>query len=283
MEEKFNVGQVLGDSFKIFQDQWQLIYKIFGVIFLVSLGLQIPNIAAQVTDSLALAGLTLVFGIVGWLVNLLMNAGRIKIFAQMTRGEDVEVNQLFAYKHVLARLVGASFLLGLVYLLILGVFGVIAAVLFFSLYQTNVAAFASGLILLGLIWLVTFIYISIRLQYLNFVIVDQNTSIGEGFSQAFAITKGQVGPLVVLGIAVVLLNIAGLLMFGLGLLITIPVTIISQAYVYNVLANKEPKEVDYSQPTSQLAPQPNIPTPQHAPGTVLDEPPQPVPPMPPQT
>lgn len=91
----------------------------------------------------------------------------------------------------------------------------------------------AGLMLLivpGLIWM-------IKYQYVPYLIVDKDASIGEAFSESGRITSGVKWKLLWFAILLGLINIAGALVFMVGLFATIPTTIVAIAYVYRKLSS----------------------------------------------
>lgn len=89
----------------------------------------------------------------------------------------------------------------------------------------------AGLILLivpGIIW-------SLKYAFVRYFIVDKGLSIKEAFSESSRITSGSKWNIFWLGILLAIINILGALAFGVGLLLSIPITIMAYAYVYRKL------------------------------------------------
>ncbi len=96
-----------------------------------------------------------------------------------------------------------------------------------------------GLILLiipGIIW-------ALKYKMFSYLIIDKNMGIMEAFRESARLTKGNRWSL--LGFIIVggLINIAGLLVIGIGFLITAPIIMIATAQVYLYLA-KDTKKVE---------------------------------------
>ncbi len=98
------------------------------------------------------------------------------------------------------------------------------------LYMLLVFAGFVLLIVPGLIWM-------IKYQYVPYLIVDKDSPIGEAFSESGRITSGVKWPLFWFLILVGLINIAGALVFLVGLFATIPTTMVAIAYVYRKLSS----------------------------------------------
>ena len=100
------------------------------------------------------------------------------------------------------------------------------------------ASFLYGLLVVfGLIlFIIPGIYFALKYGMVTYVIVDKNAGIGEAFGMSARITNGNKWNLLMLGILVMLVNIAGLLALLYGLLVSIPVTMIASAYAYDRLS-----------------------------------------------
>jgi uncharacterized membrane protein len=90
--------------------------------------------------------------------------------------------------------------------------------------------------LLGLILLIfpVFIYI-IRLQFVSYLIIDKGMEPFDALSKSWEITRGNTWKLFFFSLILLLINILGLLVFIVGLFITVPLTMIANAYVYRKL------------------------------------------------
>ena len=84
------------------------------------------------------------------------------------------------------------------------------------------------LIVPGIIW-------ALKYSQVRFLILDGQMGIMEVFSKSARMTNGSKMELFILYILLGLLNFAGALLFGIGLLFTVPLTMIVVAFVYNLL------------------------------------------------
>lgn len=88
-------------------------------------------------------------------------------------------------------------------------------------------------ILLGFVLLIVpGIYVAYRLSFMQYYMVDQNSGPIEALKQSRYATKWHIRKLIWLSLLFVLINILWLLVVWVGLLWTIPTTIIAYAYVY---------------------------------------------------
>ncbi len=96
------------------------------------------------------------------------------------------------------------------------------------LYQLIVAAGLILLVIPGIIWMLAFS------QWL-FVLVDTKQNSFACLKKSVALTEGVKGKLLVFWLALFGINILGALALGLGLFVTIPLSIIASAHVYDQL------------------------------------------------
>jgi len=80
------------------------------------------------------------------------------------------------------------------------------------------------------------IYLFVRLQFFGYYIVDKNASgtnvIIESLQRSWELTRGIAGKVFLLDLAFLGLIILGAIPFGLGLLIVVPLIVLTLAYVY---------------------------------------------------
>ncbi len=93
-------------------------------------------------------------------------------------------------------------------------------------------------ILMFLILIAVIIYLSIRLMFVVYFIVDENIDFIGAMSKSWEITRGHVGNLFILYIFAVLLMILGFLMFIIGIFITAPIVYFALAVAYETLRKK---------------------------------------------
>lgn len=94
--------------------------------------------------------------------------------------------------------------------------------------------FLGGLILLivpGIIWLFKF-------AFFVYFIVDQGIEPSEALRRSAIITQGAKRDLFVFWLLLLLINLAGAAAFFIGLLVTLPLTLLANAFVYRTLLNR---------------------------------------------
>lgn len=149
---------------------------------------------------------------VGWLITmagqLLLAMGLIRVALVEVQGGVPKLKQLFTtYEHALPFLGG---------------------VLLYTL-----TAFIGFLL-----FIIPGIVIAMGLQFFTYFIIDKNLSIRESLRASWDITSGYKMRLFGLALVLWLINVAGALLFGVGLIVTIPLTALTMAHVYVQLLGK---------------------------------------------
>lgn len=189
-------GALIGQAWETVKANLGLLIGV--VIIVMAIGF-IPSVAQNFTDK---AGVLFLIQIAGMILNLWISLGVIKIALNLVKNKPVTFNTLFQQGKYLLDFIVATIVYDLI---ILG-----------------------GLILLivpGIIW-------AIKFQFFPYFIVEKNLSPIEALKASSKITYGDKWNLLILGIVLGLLNLAGVLALGVGLLITYPITILAMAYAY---------------------------------------------------
>lgn len=102
------------------------------------------------------------------------------------------------------------------------------------------AAIISGVIIvIGFILLIVpGIYFALRFLFVPYLVVDRKLSPMDALKESSRITKGQKGALLLLLLALLALNILGAIALVVGLLVTIPMTMLSIVHAYRTLEHR---------------------------------------------
>ncbi len=84
------------------------------------------------------------------------------------------------------------------------------------------------LIVPGIIW-------QIRREFFPFFIVDQNANMGESIANSITLTKDNTGRLFLFGLLCFVINMAGLILFVVGIIPAIMITFMASVHVYREL------------------------------------------------
>lgn len=141
-----------------------------------------------------------------FLINILAQIGYTKILIKIYDGEEVNPKDIFMYYDRAWKFVVGSILYGLIV--------------------------TGGLILLivpGIIW-------AIKYRYFSYFIIDKNMKPVAALRESAKITAGNKWKLLGFGLIIVVLNLLGLIFFGIGFLITMPLTTLASVHVYKFLS-----------------------------------------------
>jgi len=76
------------------------------------------------------------------------------------------------------------------------------------------------------------VYVGVACQFAPYLIIDRRLGPVEALRESASLTKGSRWGLLLFGLVVIGLNILGSLLFGLGLLVTVPVTFSAHVWAY---------------------------------------------------
>lgn len=89
----------------------------------------------------------------------------------------------------------------------------------------------------GSVGVVLSAYLALRYSMVRYFIIDK-AGIVDSLRKSWHMTGGAIGRLLLFGLAAIVLNVLGAIPVGLGLLVTIPITMIAFAHVYVKLKNR---------------------------------------------
>lgn len=139
-------------------------------------------------------------------VSIILRIGYTKIFLRIVDGEQPKFTDIFNAQGIFWRYLGTSILYGLIVI--------------------------GGLILL----IVPGIYWAVKYSFSQITTVDNKAMPKIAIKESGSITKGSWWKLFGFFIIVGLLNMLGALIFGVGLLVSVPVTMFAVIYVYRELS-----------------------------------------------
>jgi len=206
-EYKIGIKEAISYGWNVMKTNLGYFIGVLLVAVLVNVGLNsIPEIF---TEQNAVTGaITLLISLIAVVVGAIIEIGFIKIALKLIDNVKAKVNDLFVhYKYFIKYLIG-SVLYGLI---VLGGFLL--------------------LIVPGIIW-------TLQFQFYSCLIIDKGMGPIEALKKSSEITKGYKWQLFLLAIALVGINILGMLVFFVGLFATVPTSLIGYIYVYRKLVNR---------------------------------------------
>ncbi len=172
-----------------------------------------------------------VLNVFSLMFQLIISLGLIKLCLAIIDGKEPEFRSILPGFNEMVRYLIANMAIFVIVLLIMFVimslFGIANPGFMQSKINLYFLIFFAGVPLLVL---------SLRFQFASYLIVDKQCDGIESLIKSFRMTKGMIMQLIVLIIAVIVINIIGLLALVVGLLITIPMSLIMVGLVYRKLA-----------------------------------------------
>ena len=99
-----------------------------------------------------------------------------------------------------------------------------------------------GLIVIAgfVLFIIPGIILSVKLQFTTYLVVDKGFGPIQAIKESWRLTKNIKWELFLFGLLLIAVNILGLLALGVGIIISYPLTLIAQAYVYRRLSERQP-------------------------------------------
>jgi hypothetical protein len=153
-------------------------------------------------------------------------------------------NQDFSFRDLYMPVLSQKRVLKFIALTILYAFLIVVCLAPFSIvitaaYMGNKSIAIFGL-LLSVLTLLPGIYLSVRLKFFPFIVVEhENASIPDLIKMSYKLTSRHFLPIFLFIIAASILNIIGVLFFFVGVFLTFPVTVFASAHMYNKLKDHQ--------------------------------------------
>lgn len=101
-----------------------------------------------------------------------------------------------------------------------------AAVLYLVMFVGGLALF----VVPGIYW-------GLKYQFATYLVIDKRLKLTDAFEESARMVRGHEWDLFAYWLVMFILNLVGLLFFGVGIVITLPVTIVGYSYLYRELRN----------------------------------------------
>jgi len=199
--KKFSIKEALSFGWKSVTGNFGLF---IGVMIVWALLVYVPNSISNTFKDKSQFLYTLSV-VVASVISMILQLGLMRVMLDFCDGKKTGIHGLFSCTGMFFQYLAGSFLYNLIALV--------------------------GLLLLivpGVIWMVQF-------GFYGYFIVDKDSGPVEALRQSAAITKGVKWDLFWFGLLFFLINMLGILALLVGLLVTIPVTMLANAYIYRKL------------------------------------------------
>lgn len=197
----FFIGESLGFGWKTFKANWLFF---LGLMLLLALVNFVPNYVSSLFPK-NLAAIGAIISLLGWIFNLILSVGLIKIALNFVDSGRSNFKDLFLEIRTVIFYILTAVLVGIITLV--------------------------GFILL----IIPGVILAIRLQFWSYLLVDKKLDPIQAIKGSWTLTSGHGWDLVGFGAALAVLNLLGLLLLVVGLVITAPVTMLATAYLYRSL------------------------------------------------
>lgn len=201
--ETFRIGEAISYGWEKFKKHFLFLWMILATTWLISIGFNLLQKGAG--DETLLGGLISVVAIV---VSLIVNLGLIRMYLDLADGTESKLERLFSQYR------------------------------FFWKYLGGVIVY-SLMVVLGLVLLIVpGIYLALRYQFFSYLIIDKNLGPIEALKGSAVMTDGVKWKLFGLSLTLLGLNLLGVVALVVGLLVTVPMSIMAYVYVYRALRDR---------------------------------------------
>jgi uncharacterized membrane protein len=196
--------EILQKSWKTFKDNANLIIGVFlSYLFIY---LSVAFVASQIIKSMPFYIVTILINILVFFFNLLLTLGVIKIIFQLSQNHHTEIWDIFKNGHHLIQFIAAHILYGFIVTI-----GIIL------------------LIIPGIIWAIQFCFFPL-------LIIDKNLNPVEALKASSRLTQGYKWQLLNFFLILFMINAVGFILIGIGLLATIPISLLAYTSLYRELS-----------------------------------------------
>lgn len=195
---KFSIGDAFRFGWRLWKEHWPLLLSAVVISFLLPALPQFLQWALPTDTGFAYFALQ----VVHFILFVIAQMGIINITLRVAQGLPTSINDFFSTVHLFP-----SYLWGWI--------------LFYL-------AFFFGLLL----FIVPGIIFALKFCLWPYYVLDRNFGGVDSLKASNRAVYGSKWDLLLFGLGTFLLNLLGLLLFGVGLLVTVPVTLLAWAYVY---------------------------------------------------
>lgn len=205
-QQSFKIGEVILQAWEYTKQHLGFFIGYLIIMLVVSL------LFSGIAQALAQQGRTFLAFLMhtaGWILGLFIQMGLINSALLITTGIKPEFNQLYSNDR------------------------------YFGSYLVSTILF-NLMVMVGFILLIIpGVYLAVRYILFSYFVLDKEMRPIESLEAAAKATQGKRGFLFLLLLVLLLLNAAGALLFGIGLFVTIPISVLSLAIVYRKLTRPD--------------------------------------------
>ena len=201
------------------------------ILFIFSLNLILSVIQEKLLGEITYQ--SILFIMAAYLFQMGLNLGFLRICLNIINNTEANFPLLFNSFHMLISYVLAT-ILYLAALILAASPGMLLLLSSINIDIDNIySSMGSISVILSLIlMIIPAIYLSVRLQFYDYFLIDEECGIVESIKKSADISKGYVLELFVLSAALSLIVLISIIPMGLGLIFSIPFSMVATSYVY---------------------------------------------------
>jgi hypothetical protein len=188
------------------KESWQTLKKNIN-LFVMMIGVYVIYYIAQYTSAAILRynSLSSLVSFVFSVISLILELGSINLILKVIDGKNPQVKDMYKYPNRVMKVI-----------------------------KTFIASFLFGLMIVGglILLVIPGIYLAIRFMFFSYYIVDKDAGIMDSLKMSWKLTNKAVINLFLFDLLIIFLNMLGAIAFGIGLLITVPISLISVTILY---------------------------------------------------
>ena len=206
---------------------------IFIILLIIGLNLFLSNIQNELLNTITYQ--TVLFTIAAYLFQMGLNLGMLRVALNINYTNKAILKDLIGSFHMLIPYVLATIIF-LVIMLLAASPGIVLLFISISSDWDTITKFewlnSGTMLILCLLIIVPAAYVSLRLQFYDYFLIDNECSIFESMRNSAKITRGYAGELFLLGAILSIIVLISIIPLGIGLLISIPLGIMANTHVY---------------------------------------------------
>ena len=228
---EFSKREIITSSWNIMKPHLSLL--ILTTLFIFGLYLMLSGLQEVLLGDITYQSVLFTFA--AYLFQMGLHLGMLRITLNIINIKEVNFSQLFGSFDVLIPFVLATIVsIGILIIATSpGIILLLTSVAADWNSMSNLEAFDNWSVIIPIILIIIpAVYISIRLQFYNYFLLDEESGIIESIKKSAEISKGYVGELFLLGAVLSLVILISTIPLGLGLIISIPLSTMATSYVY---------------------------------------------------
>ena len=238
------VQSVLSKTWIIFKEHYVNLLRMFCIIFIVNLIISIlaPSLENGSVQYIA-------YRLASNLFSMGLTVGAIKILLNLLSGQEITLEKLFKSFDLLIPYMLGYVIIGILLLILLipfsqwiapneDLFSIMSSFLSGNVDEIAVAVLENFNVKFLFIYLIFCFYVWIKVQFFPYYIAEQEVGPVEAIKASYALTEDHFFDLISYFFIILFINIMGAILFGLGLIFTIPFSFVGMVVMFNQLKEK---------------------------------------------